>query len=388
MFKKFKSIAILGSTGSIGTQALKVVEQKSSRFNIFLLSCNRNHNLLYAQAVKFQPKHIVINSEEGYLFLKKQPPLKETKIHCGMEALCQLVQEDKIELVLTALVGSAGLMPTISAISAKKTIALANKETLVVAGELIINLAKKNNVNILPVDSEHSAIFQCLIGEDKSSIKRLILTASGGPFLNLPNDDFNKITVNQALKHPNWSMGNKITIDSATLMNKGFELIEAFWLFGLSEKDIDIIIHPESIIHSLVEFVDGSVKAQLGYPDMIIPILYALGFPKRHDYPSKSLNLVECANLSFFAPNKSKFPHLELAYNCLRLGGTAPCVLNAANEIAVDAFLNKKISFLNMFKLIEMSLEKSIFVNNPNLEDLLSTDLETRKITSELITKI
>ena len=388
MSKNKKHLAILGSTGSIGTQALSVVSQHSDLFQLFVISANSNHELLYQQVKKFRPKHAVINTKVGYEFLKKRVSLKETTISLGMEALSQLVQCDEIDLVLTAVVGSVGLVPTISAISANKNIALANKETLVVGGELIMSLAKSNGVKILPVDSEHSAIFQCLVGENINSVNRLVLTASGGPFLNLSKENFKNITVSQALKHPNWSMGNKITIDSSTLMNKGFELIEAFWLFGLSEKKIDIIIHPESIVHSLVEFVDGSTKAQLGWPDMTIPILYALGFPDRINHPFKPLSLIDCQNLTFFKPDEFRFPHLQLAYSCLEKGGTATCVLNAANEIAVEAFLNKQISFLNMFKLVEMSLEKSIFVNNPNLEDYLYADSETRKITSELISKI
>ena len=388
MSKNKKQLAILGSTGSIGTQTLSVVSQHLDLFKIFLISANSNHDLLYRQVKKFNPKHVVINTKVGYDFLKKNVNLKTTTVSLGMDALSELVKSDEIDLVLTAVVGSAGLVPTISAISANKNIALANKETLVVGGELIMNLVKKNGVKILPVDSEHSAIFQCLIGEDFSAVNRLILTASGGPFLNISEKDFHNITVSQALNHPNWSMGHKITIDSSTLMNKGFELIEAYWLFGLSEKKIDIIIHPESIIHSLVEFVDGSTKAQLGWPDMTIPILYSLGFPNRVGHPFKPLNLVDCQNLTFFEPDPFRFPHLKLAYSCLEKGGTATCVLNAANEIAVEAFLNKKISFLNMFKLVEMSLEKSIFVNNPNLEDYLYADSETRKITSELISKI
>jgi len=387
MFKIKKKLAILGSTGSIGTQALSIVKARPEMFEVFMLSANSNCELLYKQAKVFKPKHIVVNTPEAYIFLKKNVG-KKTTVSMGLDNLCQIVQLSEIDLVLSAIVGSAGLRPTVSAILANKNIALANKESLVVAGELVMRLVKENTVDFLPVDSEHSAIFQCLVGEDYKSVDRLILTASGGPFLNLPEQQFNNISVSDALKHPNWKMGNKITIDSATLMNKGFELIEAYWLFGLSEKSIDIVIHPESIIHSLVEFVDGSTKAQLGMPDMTTPILYALGFPKRIKYPFKPLNLIDCSKLTFFQPDKLRFPHLQLAYDCLRLGGSSTCSLNAANEIAVNAFLNKKISFVNMFKLIEMSLEKSIFVNDPSLEDYLHVDSETRKITSELISKI
>jgi 1-deoxy-D-xylulose-5-phosphate reductoisomerase len=387
MLKIKKKLAILGSTGSIGTQALSVVKNRPDMFEVFLLSANSNCELLYEQSQIFKPKHIIVNTEKAYLFLKKKLGARAT-ISMGMDQLCQIVQLPEIDLVLNAIVGSAGLRPTVSAILANRNIALANKESLVVAGELVMRLVREKSIDFLPVDSEHSAIFQCLVGESSESVSRLILTASGGPFINLPQKQFKNITVVDALKHPNWKMGNKITIDSATLMNKGFELIEAYWLFGLSEKNIDIIIHPESIIHSLVEFVDGSTKAQMGVPDMTTPILSALGFPNRIKYPFKPLNLVDYSKLTFLNPDKSRFPHLQLAYDCLAKGGTSTCSLNAANEISVDAFLNKKISFVNMFKLIEMSLEKSIFVNDPSLEDYLYVDSETRKITSELISKI
>jgi len=388
MSENKKSIAILGSTGSIGTQALKVIEKHSVDFTIFVLSCNKNYQLLYQQAVLFKPKHVVINSKEGYHFLKKHLANSNTAVSMGESALCGVVKESEIDLVLTAIVGSAGLLPTISAITAKKTIALANKETLVVAGKLIMALAKKNNVSIVPVDSEHSAIFQCLIGEKNHTVNKLILTASGGPFLNLKASDFNQISVKDALNHPNWDMGAKISIDSATLMNKGFELIEARWLFDVSEKNIDVIIHPQSIIHSLVEFIDGSVKAQLGLPSMTIPILYALFHPNRSKHPISEFNLSKIKDLTFFEPDKFKFPHLQLAYDCLKKGGSAGCSLNAANEIAIEAFLNKKITFLNMIKLIEKSLEKSIFVSDPSIEDYINIDLDTRQKTIELISSL
>tara|TARA_B100000902_G_C27315345_1_gene920975 strand:+ start:3112 stop:4278 length:1167 start_codon:yes stop_codon:yes gene_type:complete len=387
MFNKKKNIAILGSTGSVGTQTLSVIGEKSNLFNVFLLSANTNYQLLLSQVNKFKPKHVVINCLEGYSFLKKNVAKNRTHIYFGLNELCGLMDENEIDLVVSAIMGSAGLLPTIAAIKAKKDIALANKETLVVAGELIMNLAKENGVEILPVDSEHSAIFQCLLGEKKSNISRLTLTASGGPFLNTPKKDFNKITVSKALNHPNWVMGNKITIDSATLMNKGFEVIEAFWLFGVSEKNIDVVVHPESIIHSLVEFIDGSTKAQLGVPDMTTPILYALSYPERICYPFNPLKLAEYQHLNFYMPDKLRFPHLELAYQCLISGGTSSCSLNAANEVAVDAFLNKKISFLNMFKVVEKSVEKSIFVSNPSLDDYLYVDKKTREFALKLISK-
>ena len=296
-------------------------------------------------------------------------------------------RQKNIDLVLTAIVGSAGLMPTISAINAKKIIALANKETLVVAGGLIMALAKKKGVSIVPVDSEHSAIFQCLVGEDYKSIQKIILTASGGPFFNYSAKEFKNISVERALKHPNWEMGAKITIDSATLMNKGLELIEAYWLFSRPVEDIEVVIHPESIIHSLVEFKDGSVKAQLGYPTMTTPILYSLSYPSRLDYQCPGFNLSKLKSLSFFEPDFKKFPHLSVAIEAIKTGGTAPCALNAANEIAVDAFLKKKIKFLDMIKIVEKSLENFTFVQIPKLEDYLSVDKETRSIANELIKK-
>tara|TARA_Y100001968_G_C19434284_1_gene758764 strand:+ start:2010 stop:3176 length:1167 start_codon:yes stop_codon:yes gene_type:complete len=387
MLKNKKHIAVLGSTGSIGTQTLEIIKTHQTFFEVFVLSCNSNYKLLYKQALYFKPKYVVINSSKGYVFLKNHLKKTDTRVVLGLSDLSDLMGDGELDLVVAAIVGSAGLLPTIAAIKAGKTIALANKETLVVAGELIMNLVKKHNASILPVDSEHSAIFQCLVGEDPNTINKLIITASGGPFLNRDVSDFKNITIKDALKHPNWDMGAKITIDSATLMNKGFELIEARWLFNLSGKNIDVLVHPQSIVHSLVEFVDGSVKAQLGLPNMTIPILYALFYPKRQTHPIKNFNLSKITELTFFDPNKSKFPHLQLAYDCLQKGGTAACSLNAANEIVVDAFLNKKIGFLNMIKIIENSLEKSIFVSNPNLDDYLQVDLETRKITTELIYK-
>ena len=388
MLKNKKNIAVLGSTGSIGTQTLSVISKFPKLFKAYLLSANNNHVLLLKQAVYFKPKHIVINSELGYLFLKDRLKKQATKVWLGKDALCQLVTDKNIDLVLTAIVGSAGLMPTISAINAKKIIALANKETLVVAGSLIMALAKKKGVSIVPVDSEHSAIFQCLVGEDYKSIQKIILTASGGPFFKYSAKEFKNISVEGALKHPNWEMGAKITIDSATLMNKGLEFIEAYWLFSKPVEDIEVVIHPESIIHSLVEFKDGSVKAQLGYPTMTTPILYSLSYPSRLDYQCPSFNLSKLKSLSFFEPDFKKFPHLGVAIETIKTGGTAPCALNAANETAVDAFLKKKIKFLDMIKIVEKSLENFTFVQIPKLEDYLSVDKETRSIANELIKKI
>tara|TARA_B100001250_G_scaffold407366_1_gene427993 strand:+ start:226 stop:1386 length:1161 start_codon:yes stop_codon:yes gene_type:complete len=385
MLKIKKNIALLGSTGSIGTQVLDIVKNKPDLFEVFLLSANSNYQLLYEQILTFKPKHVVINNKKGYLFLKKNVSSKHTHIHLGENDLCELVKDVGVDLVITAIVGSAGLMPTISAIKAKKNIALANKETLVVAGDLIMPLAKKNNVSILPIDSEHSAIFQCLVGEDHGTIKNLTLTASGGPFLKLPLKNFNQITIQDALKHPNWDMGSKITIDSATLMNKGLEVIEARWLFDIAPKNINVVIHPESIIHSMVEFFDGSTKAQLGLPTMTTPILYALCYPCRTSYDGKSFDLSDVGKLHFLKPNYIKFPHLKIAYEALDCGGSAPCVMNACNEVVVEAFLNKKIKFTDMFKIIEKCLEKSIFVAKPTLEDYLIIDQEARKKTKLLI---
>ena len=383
MSKNKKLIALLGSTGSIGTQTLAVVKESSDLFEFVLLSANKNYKLLYQQAKLFQPNHVTINSSTGYQFLKKNLP--KTKVHFGLDDLCGLISSIKVDLIVSAIVGSAGLMPTIAAINAKINIALANKESLVVAGELIMRLAKKNSVSIIPVDSEHSAIFQCLCGEKPETINRLILTASGGPFLHLNQGNFKHIKRDEALQHPNWKMGSKITIDSATLMNKGLEVIEARWLFNICSKNIDVIIHPESIVHSLVEFCDGSIKAQLGFPEMKTPISYALSFPDRLRLSHKKFDLSKIKALNFLKPDVKKFPHLELAYEALNLGGTAPCVVNAANEIAVEAFLGKKISFLDMFKIVEKSLEKSIFVKNPNIDDYLTVDVETRKIANKII---
>jgi len=387
MSKNKKNIAVLGSTGSIGKQTLEVVESHPGSFSVFILSCNQNHGLLYRQSLAFKPRYVVINSMTGYRFLKKKLKGSGTSVFLGISDLCELMEAPELDLVITAIVGSAGLLPTIAAIKAQKNIALANKEALVVAGELIMRLAAAHNSSIIPIDSEHSAIFQCLVGEKSSTINKLILTASGGPFLNKSLSEFKNISINDALDHPNWDMGKKITIDSATLMNKGFELIEAHWLFGVSGKNIEVLVHPQSIVHSLVEFIDGSVKAQLGLPTMTIPILYAMFFPQRARRPVGEFCLSKLKALTFFDPDNSKFPHLQLAYDCLSRGGTAACSLNAANEVVVEAFLNKKISFLNMIKIIEKSLEKSIFVSNPDLNDYLHVDLETRKITTELISK-
>lgn len=388
MSNKKKHLAILGSTGSIGTQTLSVVKNKPRLFKAFILSANTNYQLLFDQAKEFEPRHVVINSVEGYRFLKKHLSPKKTNVYLGVNELCGLMSEKKIDLVVTGVVGSSGLLPTIHAIKAKKNIALANKETLVVAGELIMSLCKENNVDILPIDSEHSAIYQCLMGERFQDVRRIILTASGGPFLKLKKSDFKNIKPQGALQHPNWKMGPKITIDSATLMNKGLEVIEARWLFDMPCEKIDVIIHPESIIHSMVDFCDGSTKAQLGIPDMTSPILYALGAPGRTPYELNALDLSVVKSLTFLKPDHTRFPHLNLAYEALKRGGTAPCVINAANEVCVDAFLNSEIKFLDMIKILENSLESSIFVPHPTLDDYLSVDVEARKLANSLIYKL
>tara|TARA_B100000965_G_scaffold397687_1_gene414582 strand:+ start:935 stop:2089 length:1155 start_codon:yes stop_codon:yes gene_type:complete len=384
MLKNKKNIAVLGSTGSIGTQTISVISKTPSRFRAFLLSANTNYKLLFKQALELQPKHVFINSNKGYNFLLKNLP-KSVSVHFKDDDLSDVLSEEAVDLVLIAIVGKAGLLPTIIAIKANKDIAIANKESLVIAGEIIMSLAKKHGVSVFPVDSEHSAIFQCLCGEHKKNIKKLILTASGGPFLNLPADRFNDISLEQALKHPNWSMGQKITIDSSTLMNKGFEIIEAFWLFSIPLEKIEVVIHPQSIIHSMVEFVDGSIKAQLGKPDMRLPIIYALSFPERYVFDSGSFSLTDLPGLSFFNPDFVKFPHLKVAYDCLRVGGTAPCALNAANEVAVDSFLEKKIKFVDMIKIVEKSIELTTFVANPKIDDHLRVDEQTRIIAKKLI---
>ena len=382
-----KNIAILGSTGSIGVQCLKVIEKKPNNFKAFLLSANSNHELLYQQAKKHSPKHIVINTETGYRFLKKNLG-ENVAVWLGEQALCALMSDPEIDFVVSSIVGSAGLLPTLKAIRAKKNIGLANKETLVVAGDLIMAEAERFGVSIIPIDSEHSAIFQCLVGEKSRNINRLILTASGGPFLNKPEAEFHSITVENALKHPNWEMGKKISIDSATLMNKGLEVIEARWLFDVHPKQIETVIHPESIIHSLVEFSDGSIKAELGFPEMTIPILYAMSFPDRLNYNIKTFKLENIGSLSFHKTNKSKFRHLQLAYDALDVGGTAPCALNASNEVAVEAFLNRKIVFTDMIKVIDKSMENYIFVKNPELKDYLLVDKETREMTKTIISTL
>ena len=381
---KKKNIAILGSTGSIGTQTLEVIENSKDYFQVELLSANSNADLLAEQAIKFQPNAVVIGQQEKYQYLKDKLNQYPIKVYSGMEALEQAVQMESIDIVLTALVGFSGLGPTLKAIEAGKPIALANKETLVVAGELVTKLAAEKGVNIYPVDSEHSAIFQCLAGEFHNKIEKIYLTASGGPFRGKKRDELLTITKAQALKHPNWVMGAKITIDSASLMNKGLEVIEAKWLFSLQKEQIDVIVHPQSIIHSIVQFNDGSMKAQLGLPDMKLPILYALTYPNRILTDFKRFDFLNYPSFTFEKPDLETFKNLALAYSAMEKGGNSPCILNAANEIAVELFLQDKIGFLAMSDLINDCLQKIEHIEKPSYQDYINTDLETRKLAFEL----
>lgn len=380
-----KKIAILGSTGSIGTQALEVIEEHSDKFQVEVLTANKNADLLIEQAIKFKPNAVVIVDETRFEEVSEKLWKYDIKTFTGEAALAQVVEMEEVNIVLTALVGYAGLLPTIKAIQAKKNIALANKETLVVAGELITKLAAENGVVILPVDSEHGAIFQCLIGEIQNKIEKIYLTASGGPFRGKKTEELKNITKEQALKHPNWDMGAKITIDSATLMNKGLEVIEAKWLFNLKPEQIDVIVHPQSIIHSIVQFEDGSMKAQMGLPDMKHPIQYALSFPYRFSSKSPRFNFMDYPQLTFEQPDKETFLNLSLAYEALDKGGNVACILNAANEIAVEAFLNDKIKFLEIAEINQKCMEEITFIKTPTYEDYVSTNAQTREFAKTLI---
>ncbi len=381
-----KNIAILGSTGSIGTQALEVIRQNPERFRAFLLTANSNAVLLIKQALEFNPEYVVITDKSK--LDEVQSALRSTKIKvlCGQDQLCSILEQPEISLVLTAMVGFAGLIPTLAAIRAGKDIALANKETLVVAGELVTSLARDHNVKILPVDSEHSAIFQCLTGEEQNPIEKIYLTASGGPFRGKDRDFLATITRKEALKHPNWVMGEKITIDSASLMNKGLEVIEAKWLFDLDVSQIDVIVHPQSIVHSLVQFRDGSMKAQMGLPDMKLPIQYAMAYPERIENSFPRFNFVDFPNLSFEQADKKTFRNLALAFDALNCGGNMPCVINAANEVVVAEFLKEKIGFLRMSDIIEQCMSEILFLSDPTIEDYLETDRITRILAKELVT--
>lgn len=381
---KKKSIAILGSTGSIGTQALEVVRNNPDRFEIYALTANCQVDLLIRQAIEFQPEVAVIADESLYETLKSALSRFPIKVWAGADAIAQVVESEPIDVVLTALVGYSGLRPTIHAIKAGKAIALANKETLVVAGELITTLALEHKVPILPVDSEHSAIFQCLNGE-RSPIEKILLTASGGPFRLKSLSELEKVTKNDALKHPNWSMGAKVTIDSASMMNKGFEMMEAKWLFGVPPERIEVLVHPQSIVHSMVQFEDSSVIAQLGMPDMRLPIQYALTYPERVKTDFERVDFLRLNTLTFEKPDLEKFRNLAFAYQAVHKGGNLPCILNAANEVAVANFLQDKIGFLGMSYLLEQTMQRASYVAKPTYQDYVETDAESRHIAQELI---
>lgn len=379
-----KQIAILGSTGSIGTQALEVIEEHSDLYEVYCLTANNKVDLLAEQARKFNPAAVVIANESHYERLKSLLADLPIKVFAGKDALCQIVEADPIDMVLTAMVGFAGLPPTISAIKARKKICLANKETLVVAGELICKLATENRCPILPVDSEHSAIFQSLVGEDDNPIDKILLTASGGPFRLMSREQIAKVTKADALKHPTWDMGAKITIDSATMMNKGFEVIEAKWLFGVQPEQIQVLVHPQSIVHSAVQFADGAVKAQLGVPDMRLPIQYAFSFPQRLSLSGERLDLFKHP-LEFFEPDLEKFRCLALAFEALKRKGNMPCIVNAANEIVNRAFLEDRIAYPQIAEIIEATMNKTTFDASPDYEVYLATDAEARRIADEMV---
>ena len=375
-----KGVAILGSTGSIGTQALEVIRAYPDQFDLQVLTAQSNADLLIEQAIQFQPNAVVIGDESKYQQVKDALFNEDIHVYAGKESLCQVVEFNEIHVVLTALTGYAGLKPTLAAISAGKDIALANKETLVVAGDLVTRLAREKGVNIYPVDSEHSAIFQCLVGEFHNPIEKIYLTASGGPFRGWKTEQLQHVTKAQALKHPNWSMGAKITIDSATMMNKGLEVIEAKWLFNLKNEQIDVIVHPQSIVHSLVQFTDGSMKAQMGLPDMKLPIQFALTYPQRLKTDFPRFNFMDYPNLSFEPADKETFRNLQLAYDALERGGNAACALNAANEVTVQLFLEEKISFLDIARINELVLNETSFIANPGYEDYVATDELARQL--------
>lgn len=380
-----KRIAILGSTGSIGKQALDVIKQHPDQFEAYVLTAGNNAELLVEQAIEFQPNCVVIANESKYDAVSAALQNYPIKVYAGSEALCQVVENQAIDIVLTAMVGFAGLRPTVAAIKAHKTLALANKETLVVAGSIIQKLCFDNKVSILPVDSEHSAIFQCLNGEQYNRIQRILLTASGGPFRKMSKEQLKGVTPEQALKHPNWKMGAKITIDSASMMNKGFEMIEAHWLYNVAPKDIQVVVHPESVIHSAVEFEDGAVIAQLGTPDMRLPIQYAFSFPKRLLLQTERLDLFKLQSLHFEEADAERFPCLRLAYEAIEQGGNMPCILNAAGEVTNLAFRNKQIGFMDMPKFIEKAMHEAQFIANPTLDDLFATDKAVRELTQSYI---
>ncbi len=382
---KKRNIAILGSTGSIGTQALDVIARYPDRFVAYALVAKNRVELLIEQARTFLPEIVVIANETKYEQLSEALSDLPIKVWCGSEGVEAVVKTEAVDMVLTAMVGFSGLKPTISAIIAGKAIALANKETLVVAGELITTLALKHKTPLLPVDSEHSAIFQCLNGEGDNEIDRIWLTASGGPFRTFTKERLGHVTKSEALAHPNWSMGEKVTIDSSTLINKGFEMIEAKWLFGVDPSRIEVLVHPQSIVHSMVQFLDTSIIAQLGQPDMRVPIQYAFSYPERLPLDIPQVDFFELSQLTFEKPDRERFPNLEFAYEAVRVGGNMPCILNAANEVAVELFLQERIGFRQMSQLIEQTIQRASFVSSPSLDDYLNSDAETRKIAIEFI---
>lgn len=384
---KRKRIAILGSTGSIGTQALDVIRRNPDRFEVYAIAANRSVDLLVRQAREFRPEVVCIADETLYTPLKAALEDIPLKVFAGADAIAETVTMPSVDIVLASMVGYAGLYPTIQAIRHGKTIALANKETLVVAGELICRLAQQHRAPILPVDSEHSAIFQSLAGEGDNEIENILLTASGGPFRTFAKEQLEHVTAAQALKHPNWNMGAKVTIDSATMMNKGFEVIEAKWLFGVPVDKIQVLVHPQSIVHSAVQFADGSIKAQLGMPDMRLPIQYALAYPERLQSDFPRVDFMQMTQLTFEAPDMERFRNLALAYKAMAAGGNMPCVLNAANEVMVDAFLHDRVGFLQMSDIIETVMAKAAFVANPAYEDYVETDAIVRCMTREMLPK-
>ena len=382
-----KNIAILGSTGSIGTQTLDIIEEYPDKFRATVLTAKANWQLLAKQARKFLPKRIVIADPSAYRFLKEALSDLDVEVACGQEAIAEAAAIPEVDTVVTAMVGYSGLIPTVEAIKAGKTIALANKETLVVAGEVIYDMLKHSSSEIIPVDSEHSAIFQCLVGEKTSQARKILLTASGGPFRKLTASQLENVTVADALNHPNWDMGAKVTIDSASMMNKGFEMIEAHWLFGCPAENIEIVVHPQSIVHSMVEFNDGSIKAQLGIPDMHLPIRYALGYPDRLATDRPGLTLAQYGNLTFEAPDYQKFPLLSYAFDAIKAGGTMPCILNAANEKGVAAFLAGRIRFTDMPRLVRHVMDNTPLISNPTLEDLIATNSDALARSDEWLSR-
>jgi len=380
-----KRIAILGSTGSIGTQALEVISHHPDKFEVEVLTALNNLDLLIEQSIRHKPNMVVIGNENHYECVKSALENYPIKVYCGADAIAQVCSSESVDMVLTAMVGFVGLKPTIEAIRAGKSIALANKETLVVAGELIMKEAEANRVPVIPVDSEHSAIYQCLAGEGNNRIEKIILTASGGPFREWGLKELEGVKPDQALRHPNWCMGPKITIDSATLMNKGLEVIEARWLFGVGPDEIEVVVHPQSIIHSMVQFTDGSIKAQMGLPDMRLPIQYAFSYPHRFESDFERFDFLKHPSLTFEQPDTKIFRNLALSYEALRKGGNWPCILNAANEVAVEAFLKEKIGFLQIPDLVERTLSRSTYIKVPVLEDYINSDLQARRVAKEQI---